>query len=37
MLASNLELVQHILVETSFILNHTGNKTKVDVLSDEVL
>lgn len=37
MFVSNLELVQHILVETSFILNHTGNKTKVDVLSDEVL
>jgi uncharacterized protein with HEPN domain len=26
MLASNLELVQHILVETNFILNHIGDK-----------
>lgn len=37
MLASNLELVQHILVETAFILNHTGNKTKDEVINDEVL
>lgn len=37
MLASNLELVQHILVETNFILNHTGNKTKDEVTNDEVL
>lgn len=37
MLASNLELIQHILVETTFILNHTGNKTKDEVVNDEVL
>jgi uncharacterized protein with HEPN domain len=37
MLASNLELVQHILVETAFILNHTGNKIKDEVINDEVL
>lgn len=37
MLASNLELVQHILVETNFILNHIGNKTKDQVIHDEVL
>ncbi|MEI8099862.1 MAG: HepT-like ribonuclease domain-containing protein [Sediminibacterium sp.] len=37
MLASNLELVQHILVETAFILNHTENKTKDEVVNDEVL
>jgi len=37
MLASNLELVQHILVETTFILNHIANKTKDEVVKDEVL
>ena len=37
MLASNLELVQHILVETNFILNHIGNKSKDEVVNDEVL
>ena len=37
MLASNLELVQHILVETTFILNHIANKTKDEVVNDEVL
>ena len=37
MLASNIELVQHILVETSFILQHTNNKSKADVVNDEVL
>ena len=37
MSTSNVELVQHILVETSFILQHTENKTKEHVLNDEVL
>ncbi len=37
MLASYLELVQHILVETNFLLNHIGNKTKDAVINDEVL
>jgi uncharacterized protein with HEPN domain len=37
MLASNIELVQHILVETSFILQHTNKKSKADVVNDEVL
>lgn len=37
MLASNIELVQHILVETAFILQHTHEKSKVDVVNDEVL
>jgi uncharacterized protein with HEPN domain len=37
MLASNIELVQHILVETAFILQHTHDKSKVDVVNDEVL
>jgi len=37
MLASNLELVQHILVETAFIILHTNNKSKEDVINDDVL
>lgn len=37
MSASNIELVQHILVETAFILQHTLNKGKEDVINDEVL
>jgi uncharacterized protein with HEPN domain len=37
MLASNLELVRHILVETNFILQYVSAKTKDDVISDEVL
>ena len=37
MLASNLELVQHILVETAFIIQHTNNKSKEDVINDDVL
>ena len=37
MLASNLELVQHILVETTFILNHIENKSKDKFLNDQVL
>lgn len=37
MLASNLELVRHILIETSFILQHTENKVKDDIINDEVL
>lgn len=37
MSTSNIELVQHILVETSFILQHTENKTKEQVINDEVL
>jgi hypothetical protein len=37
MSTSNIELVQHILVETSFILQHTESKTKEHVINDEVL
>ena len=37
MLTSNIELVQHILVETTFILQHTENKAKEQLLNDEVL
>lgn len=37
MSVSNTELVQHILVETAFILQHTANKCKEDVINDEVL
>ena len=37
MLASNLELVRHILTETAFIIQHTDNKTKEQVIDDEVL
>jgi uncharacterized protein with HEPN domain len=37
MLASNIELIQHILVETAFILQHTHEKSKADVVNDEVL
>ena len=37
MSASNTELVQHILVETAFILQHTAHKCKEDVINDEVL
>ncbi len=37
MLASNLELVHHILVETAFIILHTNNKSKEDVINDDVL
>lgn len=37
MLNSNLELVKHILAETTFILNHTKSKTKDEFINDEVL
>lgn len=37
MLASNLELIQHILIESHFILEHTDGKTKEEVLNDVVL
>ncbi len=37
MLASNLELVQHIFIETTFILQYTENKNKEEVIGDEVL
>jgi uncharacterized protein with HEPN domain len=37
MSTSNIELVQHILVETTFILQHTATKTKEQVINDEVL
>ena len=37
MSASNLELVRHIVVETTFILRHTENKEKDDVIYDDVL
>ncbi len=37
MLASNIELVQHILVETSFILQHTNNKSKLAGTRDKLI
>ena len=37
MSASNLELVRHILVETTFILQHTEQKSKEEVINDDVL
>jgi uncharacterized protein with HEPN domain len=37
MSTSNIELVQHILVETAFILEHTKDKSKDDVVNDDVL
>ncbi len=37
MLVFNVELVRHILVETAFIILHTNNKSKEDVINDDVL
>lgn len=37
MLASNHELVRHILTETAFIIEHTDKKTKDQVIDDDVL
>lgn len=37
MLASNFELVRHILIETSFILQHVEGKSKEEVIHDDVL
>ena len=37
MSVSNIELIQHILVETTFIILHTRGKSKEDVINDEVL
>ena len=37
MFPSNLELLKHILEETSFILESTVGKSKKDVVSDPVL
>jgi len=37
MSASNLELVRHILTETTFIIQHTDKKTQEQVIEDEVL
>jgi uncharacterized protein with HEPN domain len=37
MSASNIELVRHILVETTFILKHTEKKSKEEVINDDVL
>jgi uncharacterized protein with HEPN domain len=37
MLASNLELLRHISLETTFILIHIQGKTKEDFLSDDLL
>lgn len=37
MSASNMELVRHILVETTFILQHTEHKSKEQVINDDVL
>jgi len=33
----DIELIKHILEETSFILNHTAELSREDYLSDEVL
>ena len=33
----DIELIKHILEETSFILNHTKNLSREDYISDEVL
>jgi uncharacterized protein with HEPN domain len=33
----DIELIKHILEETTFILNHTKNLSREDYLSDEVL
>jgi hypothetical protein len=35
MSASNLELVNHIVIETAFILQHTQNKNEKNLLKDE--
>jgi uncharacterized protein with HEPN domain len=37
MLGSNLELLRHISLETTFILKHIQGKTKEDFLSDDLL
>jgi uncharacterized protein with HEPN domain len=37
MLASNLELLRHISLETTFILKHIQGKSKEDFLSDDLL
>lgn len=37
MLASNLELLRHISLETTFILKHIQDKSKEDFLSDDLL
>lgn len=34
---SNLELVRHMLMETTFILKHVEGKTKEQVIDDEVM
>jgi uncharacterized protein with HEPN domain len=36
-ISPDIELIKHILEETSFILNHTKNLSREDYLSDEVL
>ena len=37
MFPSNIELLRHILDETSFIIDSTTGKTKEDVISDPIL
>jgi uncharacterized protein with HEPN domain len=37
MSVSNIELIQHILVETTFIVQHTSGKSKEEVINDGVL
>ena len=37
MTSSNLELVRHMLMETTFILKHVDGKTKEQVIDDEVM
>ena len=37
MFVSNIEILRHIFDESQFILLHTSNKNKEDVLKDDVL
>ena len=37
MSASNLELLRHISLETTFVLKHIQNKSKEDFLNDDLL
>jgi len=37
MFPSNIELLRHILEETSFVLNSTTGKSKEDVINDPIL
>jgi len=37
MFPSNIELLKHILEETSFVLNSTTGKSKEEVINDPIL